>query len=209
MFMESDFVHLTFTFDGSQSRAKREAWEMQRIRNARTVITAAKSGNLRYLYFWSQDEVFAIRTLLPGWVGIVQWDSTNGSNFGPWMKAAVTLRAALSHIARWHNDARSNGDRLTPAQVQAMPAILLEHGGGAALYELLFPRGPMDPHPLQPYFSWLETDAVSQSVAEAWSAVVDRREENTMGCFCERCKPDIPRRAYVEPQAEEEEGEEV
>lgn len=166
---------------------------------ARTIITAAKSGNLKSLRCSSVvQHAFAVRALLPRWVAIGcdmrmprGMDKYSGSASSGWLGAATSLRPLLAHVSLWLGVAQDGSARqertLTSFEVQALNDTL-----GKGLPKIIdtdsygLPDAPSQP--IAHYLPWLaEDEELSQRVADAWNAVVDRGQADERRCSCERC----------------------
>lgn len=161
----------------------------------RTVVAAARNGKLKGLKVgMDHHPVFALRSLVPCWVGLERPDYSTSS----WQAAAMTLRPLLAHCSLWMDvpvgwPARQNR-RLTRADVQqlwiysttgAMPEYI------RGLSALTLGRRK-DYQPVKYYLSWLTQDAqLAQQVTDAWNSVVSSgrgRRADVVVCPCDRCR---------------------
>lgn len=109
----------------------------------RTIIAAAQGGRLKRVSLPEGliQQPFAIRQLLPCWVGVERWadvalaiprpEEAAAAPSKRWSVAASTLRVALAHSSVWlpESSAGARNDRLlTREDVQAMHASMLEQG---------------------------------------------------------------------------------
>lgn len=157
---------------------------------------------------------FAVRELLPYWVGIEQWQDIERPGQKPrrpprtrdkWSDAASTLRVALAHASKWLPEATLGAERdrrLSGSDVQGLRAFyrrddtLPDFRGELPLCmshheQTGYPR--FDSRMLclalvELYLPWLEQDAIlAQKVADAWNSVVQRGEADSVKCRCEAC----------------------
>lgn len=153
----------------------------------RTVIAAARGGRLRKLRIANDEgginhamiSPFAVRDLLPYWVAIQDWVHTGGDEY---VTVAEALRRVLAHASLWLDKASTWKPRatrlLTRQDVQT-----LQH---ASRWE---PDSPYATIAL--YLPWLcEDEELAGQVADAWNAVVQRGQADTVGrnCMCRRCR---------------------
>lgn len=149
----------------------------------RTIIAAAKGGKLRRLRVDRPvQHPFAIRALLPHWVGVDAFDMYGGA----WQGAAAALRPLLAHASTWLHATPASGARsdrlLTPSDVQGLQAYCEAERMPVAK------RG-VDMQHVQRYLPWLaEDEELSGKVVEAWNAVVDRGDVDAVQCHCEKCR---------------------
>lgn len=172
----------------------------------RTIVAAAKSGRLRALEIPRDNlfEPFAVRKLLPCWVGMEEWglkeEHQRQPAFEEWIGAAAALRPALAHISFWapHSAPGPRQIRtLTGAEVQAMCAKFSAEGLPHPAHRVFDPRAGSPP--LELYLPWLTQDAaLAQQVADAWNVVVERGEPDVIKCMCLQC---LDRERALRPHA--------
>lgn len=176
---------------------------------SRTVVAAARGGQLRGLEIQecSVQRPFAVRALLPFWVGVKfdDWAAHYHRLAYPehkWLSARSSLRPALAHLSLWRPGSDPRTDRkLSMAEVRGLAAHFAKRGTPNVVEPEHDSRqgrdGKVAPHPLSIglYLPWLAEDAeLAQQVADAWNAVVERGEADEVMCRCERCQPDLPPR---------------
>lgn len=191
---EEEFLSFDLPSDLSNSSIPLDTAEDRNIFHdrliLRTIVAAARGGKLRRLSV-NVHEAFAIRSLLPAWVSIEDWSELHGfSHRNIWLLAAGSLRPLLAHASLWlpalTPGARSDR-RLTGNDVQGLQAHFKKVGMPRAVK--VFQKQSLE---LIPYLSWLEEDAtLSQQVADAWNAVVARREADLVKCLCQECKQEV------------------
>lgn len=153
----------------------------------RTIIAAAKGGQLRHLNVTSLvQHPFAVYTLLPYWVAIESWGDRYQS-MRSWQGAAASLRPLLAHCSLWLDTIADSGPRasrgLTRQDLQGLEATFEATGGTPKL------SYHDDPQPVDRYLPWLAEDKeLAQEVADAWNAIVERGEADTVMCSCKKCK---------------------
>lgn len=156
----------------------------------RTVVAAAKAGHLRSLNTnINLDAPFAIRTLLPHWVAVQQWQDSLTYTFGTWQSAAWTLRIVLTHASLWYGTDSASGPRddrlLTGQEIRGLQSHFDTVQALEYNYSGTF-KGEV--HLLDHYLPWLaEDEELSQQVADAWRAVVQHGEVDDFECDCDRC----------------------
>lgn len=165
----------------------------------RTLIEAAQGGQLRRLSLTRQFELpFAVRSLLPYWVGIEDWgDNTSDEGFGEdvlnaWFFAARSLRPLLVHVSQWRASASASGRRedriLTRQDVQSLMAVIAFEGL-EGMYLATRHRASAVRH----YLAWLaESDRLAQRVVDAWNSVVQFGDINARLCRCRKCQDARP-----------------
>lgn len=158
---------------------------------ARTIVTAARGGQLRCLALNEDVEApFAVRALLPHWVDITFDFFGRGIGchpypdfMGPWLMAAQQLRPLLSHASRWL-DPESN-HLLSPQDMQALRPHFQKEGLPEMLGDFI-----EDAEPVERYLLWLQDDAeLATQASAAWSASVERGDAVAVRCRCELCSP--------------------
>lgn len=132
---------------------------------SRTIVAAARGGHLRHLDVNCStcpiQRPFAVRGLLPFWVGIEKWGddfyaNTRRSMMG-WASAAQALSASLQAISCWLND--KNDLRLSGEQVRSMRSHLkAREDEGSHSTDGVFDSARTD-SPANFYLCWLEEDA--------------------------------------------------
>lgn len=169
------------------------------------MVVAAKGLRLRRLILNHDVDMglwkpFAVRTLLPGWVGIAQWgrfeETFEQCDFGGlpgWEYAAVRLRRSLSHMSKLRiitqaSSAAAGASRLlTRSAVQAMHEEF-KTSGLPPLENQEAVRALGKYEAMWWYFRWLREDVkLAQQVADAWNAVVERGEADLCECYCLKC----------------------
>lgn len=151
----------------------------------RMLICAAKGGKLRQISCSKElRPVFAMRTMLPHWVRIEEWECYS---LKAWECAALCLRALLAHASLWLGNKVASVPRyerrLTAAEVQGLQAYF-EKEGTPRLVKVREDT----PQPVERYLPWLEEDAdLAQKVADAWNGVVERGGADLIKCRCDRC----------------------
>lgn len=177
----------------------------------RTIATAARGGRLKRLRlgnlwnvsFWKP---FAVRALLPAWIGVEEWDlnlklwdATDWTQRRqPWEFAAAVLRRALFHMSHSEFTEREvliAGRRLQGGEVQSMHDEFKRNG----LPLFCAPQADddsrsrqakplMEEMPFVRYLIWLRDDAeLAQQVADAWNDVVPRGGADLLQCHCRKC----------------------
>lgn len=173
---------------------------------SRVVITAARGGRLRRTRFSNgyTQPPFAIRALLPFWLGLEYWELENAFTTGnafmvdindddddaledlsidteAWIHASG-FRSFVGHAALWLGQAGSTQPRevhsLTRQDVQGLQAFYA------------FSNTPdFQPYTVGRYLPWLSQDAdLAQQVADAWNEIVNAQRTYRMWCDCPRCK---------------------
>lgn len=159
----------------------------------RTILAAARGGRLRLLRINFYREVeeehaniqtpFAIRSLLPCWVGIEEWGGEyqyEPRTMRGWAGAAEDLRYRLAHASHWLNIASNPEPRedreLTGNDVQQLHSYFEQSDMPSSSEE-------------ESYLCWLLEDAeLAQQVAAAWNAVVKSGGADRVKCLCKKCK---------------------
>lgn len=172
---------------------------------SRAIVTAAKGGRLKYLFVVAELP-FAVRSLLPHWVSIVQWNSHRmelGEDDGPprgWRGAARQLRPLLAHVSMQQGPRPRSFRLLTRHDVEALESsdyfqmawptqtkVPDNSDSEDEEVDLIFPSASLHQR-LGQYLLWLRQDAeLASRVADAWNAVVERGEANLGSCVCSRC----------------------
>lgn len=156
---------------------------------SRIIIAAAKGGQLRRLEAGSAVQYpFAIRALLPRWVGIEGWGGSS-SSLEAWRAAAISLRMLLAHCSLWlgttSNSDEPRSDRLLNQQDVHALQRHLEHQGTPNFVVAYREQR----QPIERYLPWLtEDEKLAQQVADAWNEVVRRGEASKVQCPCVSCK---------------------
>lgn len=176
----------------------------------RTIVSAAGGGRLRRLDIpgYCGDALwkpFAVRSLLPAWVGIDDWsmdddqerwgrgdDGLRNSRSKDWLMAAVLLRRALYHMSRLrHQRAESETRRhLSCGDVKAMHVEFMDDPPLFCHqpYKQEEEQEPECYRPWRRYLAWLRDDEeLAQQVADAWNAVVKRGGADLLPCYCRKC----------------------
>lgn len=151
----------------------------------RTIVAAARNGRLRLLGLekFHLEHAFAIRSLLPSWVGVPTWrcegKESGDPTKGEWQLAASELGPRLAHASLWHGTAVNS----TPRQERRLAGAEVQKLGHVGPDERTLNFG------LQPYLSWLEEDAeLAQQVADAWNVVLEYGDGYDVPfCPCNRC----------------------
>lgn len=172
-----------------QTPPAHEIWEALAALNfaiaTRTIVAAARGGRLRELDadFFTHDSnldgPFAVRALLPCWVGIQDWTGgwcecwTKDSYKQNWMVAARALRPALARASLRLGRASSSGPRAQrQLRRQDVQALLTAHLEGVNAY-----------NGIALYLEWLHEDSeLAERVADAWNAVVERGAADVHMC---------------------------
>lgn len=165
----------------------------------RTIIEAARGGQLRRLYFagYAVQEVFSIRSLLPHWVNVVEWKRWYEKQPGEdWLGAAMLLRPILYHASFWLPGPITGAryDRtLTPEEVRSLPSHFARAGLPVDVEDDWAPwhRRSVDFRPISLYLPWLDDAELSQRVSEAWNGAVSRGEADAVKCLCTECDRDV------------------
>lgn len=182
----------------------------------RTIASAARGGKLRRLMLpeFSIQKPFAVRALVPCWVNIEEWDLADvrdrpfSTPSKCWRDAASALRPALAHASFWllETEASRKSRLMTYNDVQSLLALFTtEEGtpdftGERQIYTAHFawvrlsPDSPAHNVPafgrslVDLYLPWVVKDAsLAQQVADAWNAVVERKEADKVKCRCAKC----------------------
>lgn len=192
----------------------------------RMIATAARGGKLRrlpiaYPYRQALWKPFAIRSLMPAWVGIDEWGTHEVDDLQSWdveglgweikqsevwYVAALVLRRFLYHTSLMSpaqsdqaEDATANR-LLTCGDVQEMHPEFIRNGMPRLSNPELHGAPPLDEEiegllecsPFDCYLYWLADDAeLAQQVADTWNAVVKRGGADLLRCY--RCKCYTPR----------------
>lgn len=151
----------------------------------RMVIDAAKGGRLRTIEGGLEIQApFAMRSLLPCWVGVEQW----GISDGVWADAALSLRPTLGHASLWLGTESSSGVRkdrtLTTQEVQG----LSQYFKTEPVPELVSGTREDETQPIERYLPWLEEEKLAKRVADAWSVVVREGKADMIRCRCKKCR---------------------
>lgn len=181
----------------------------------RTIIAAARGGRLRQLFLSPEvammHELFAVRSLLPLWIAIEDWGPWSehmhklsrppmpAVQAKQYYQAARTLRVVLAHASLWLPSASTGARysrRLTRDEVQSLRGYFVKLASGSLPLAFTLVtvdelkgevRSPLAVFDL--YLPWLQRDAqLAQKVADAWTAVVDRKEADVVKCECEQCE---------------------
>lgn len=177
---------------------------------ARAIVSAARGGHLRHLdidydgadhgfgemtlYNDNIEGPFAVRTLLPFWVGIDSWSREawrSEALFG-WPGAAQSLRPLLAHASLWLGSITPTIPRddrhLTRQNIQMLPTYFKQEGARLRDAFKRECRQPRHPCPIEQYLPWLEDAELAEQVAGAWNAVVERGGVDKVVCQCKRCR---------------------
>lgn len=184
----------------------------------RTILAAVRGNRLRRLTLPQGviQRSFAVRTLMPNWIGIESWSKPEDGIFRLkaaastklWTDAASQLRLTLAHASIWLPES-SLGARdnrlLSRDDVQSLRGFFLAHGAPDVLGEVeVFKahcatnqhrqgfRSPKLPTPsrsvLDLYLPWLQEDGhLAQQVADVWNMVVQCGEADVIKCRCCAC----------------------
>lgn len=171
---------------------------------SRTIVEAAKEGHLRRLMLSERttQKPFAIRSLLPYWVGVEQWEEPDDLRSGPsarsherWSDAAALLRRALAHASFWlssstpsvhdsrllsftdiqglHTRFHRDAPPDFTGHLQLYRSHLAMYRDSPSLDEVRITQIAL----IELYLPWLAEDAeLAQRVADAWNAAVERGE---------------------------------
>lgn len=163
----------------------------------RIIIAAAKGGRLKRLRLPEQvfQKPFAIRTLLPFWVGVEKWRfmMRYPKPMKQWHEAASTLRCALAHASLWLPEAvpgSRNNRRLTRDDVRGLRAYFVKNPVSDFALNMFKEPGLAELHAVvELSLPWLKEDAnLAQQVADAWNTVVERGEADVVKCACTQCR---------------------
>lgn len=151
----------------------------------RMVIDAAKGGRLRCIEGGLEIQPpFAMRSLLPYWVGIEEWRVSSES----WAGAALSLRPILGHASLWLETTSSSGARedrtLTRQEVQG----LSQYFKTQPVPKLIMVSREDEAQPIERYLPWLEDEKLARQVADAWNAVVREGKADMIRCRCKKCR---------------------
>lgn len=175
----------------------------------RTIIAAARGGHLRHVIIGGHlEQPFAIRALLPHWIGVERWDLW-GLVFSSWLDAASLLRRLLSHASLWLETSTAGpryDRRLSRQEIQSLGLHFKLEGlpdlVRGTTSEREEKRANTCSHQYRSqeaviesvgrYLPWLTEDAgLAQEVSVAWNAVVERGEADRLRCLCNRCREGI------------------
>lgn len=161
---------------------------------SRTIVAAARGGQLKRLFVSAfAQPAFAARSMLPYWVRVEEWASTDYVHSG-WLAAARQLRPFLSHLSRWSHIASVSNPRasrlLSPEDLHSLPEPA-EIASSLADSVLATDRYYYDD--LRTYYlSWMIQDGnVAQHVVDAWNTLVEKGEADRVRCECPRCPSDL------------------
>lgn len=121
--MEEQLGHLTsFELPGERPASAEARHKLHASIACRMVIAAPKGGQLRYIFGAAKQQApFAVRAILPYWVGLKCMWLTPGL---VWEAAAATFRASLSHASLWLGTTSETGARhdrrLTAQEIQEL-----------------------------------------------------------------------------------------
>lgn len=166
---------------------------------ARLLFAAARGGKLRRLRVDAQhfmQHPFAIRTLLPAWVAMEMLLGSSRTFELPteaWQAAAASLRPLLAHASIWLSGSPEDSLHsrlLEDEQVASLNGFFTaERLGPLALPTWRKAAGSQGPlqHPVLLYLPWLKDIELAGQVADAWNAVVHRRQADKVKCPCKDC----------------------
>lgn len=158
---------------------------------SRTIVTAARTGRLKQLTVNEVHSPFAVREMIPIWVGVDM-----GSDYSSdWLGAACHFRPLLSHASLWLGTTLNSGARpdrlLTALEIQALRSVFAREGVPQVTGSTWHSGWSGDP-PITKYLSWLEQDAkLAQKVADAWNAALERGDADLVKYRCKRCKAPV------------------
>lgn len=160
----------------------------------RMIVAAARRGQLKRLRLDKRDldSPFAIRALLPYWVGIERWGYVSDAD--GYLGAAVSLRRLLAHASLWlqaSSDSTTRNNRiLTRQDVQSLHSHFNTEGIPKVLGRGgIFAMPISTKTPVKLYLPWLQDEELAQEVADAWNRVVDQGEAEKVECRCDKCTP--------------------
>lgn len=170
-----------------------DSWAISSLRFSvvyRTIIAAARGGRLRWLHTGRDvQRVFAIRSLLPFWVGLEHGPNFMCGSSPKWRAAADAMRYMLAHASlrhESHRPASEDSDRLLTRQdIQALQSQF-ENGD---IPHFVGSRFSQDPQEFDYYLSWLKNDGpLAQQVADAWNELVRGGMADKVKCRCQKCR---------------------
>lgn len=160
----------------------------------RTIVAAARQGKLQRLSCTGEEMQgsFALRSLVPYWVGVERWfvDGLNGPT--SWQGNAASLCRTLAHVSRWLDTSSSpltlRDDRLlTLQELQSLHTEAhLEISESMTQTQACQVLARRD---INLYLPWFQQDAeLAQRVVDAWNAIVGRGEAGVVECICPLCE---------------------
>lgn len=153
----------------------------------RTIIAAAKGGQLRHLNdSMHPRKPFAIRALLPFWVLMEEREEEEGVYCMYYGSAAILHRPFLSHVSRWLGAVARKHRQLSAKEIQELHGYFQDQCMPEIRRDRY--RSKPAPQPITLYLPWLAEDAaLAQRVSDAWNTAVARGEEDLVKCACEKC----------------------